>query len=48
MIDAAQRLGVDTVGTFVGNDKDRPLPENLDRFRADLAAARRTTRASAA
>ena len=33
MIDAAQRLGVDTVGTFVGNDKDRPLPENLDRFR---------------
>ena len=33
VIDAAQRLGVDTVGTFVGNDKDRPLPENLDRFR---------------
>ena len=32
VIDAAQRLGVDTVGTFVGNDKDRPLPENLDRF----------------
>ncbi len=33
VIDAAQRLGVDVVGTFVGNDKDRPLPENLDRFR---------------
>jgi sugar phosphate isomerase/epimerase len=32
VIDAAQRLGVDTVGTFVGNDKNRPLPENLDRF----------------
>jgi sugar phosphate isomerase/epimerase len=34
VIDAAARLGVDTVGTFVGNDKDRPLPENLERFRA--------------
>jgi sugar phosphate isomerase/epimerase len=33
VIDAAQRLGVDVVGTFVGNDKDRPLPDNLDRFR---------------
>jgi sugar phosphate isomerase/epimerase len=33
VIDAAARLGVDTVGTFVGNDKDRPLPENLERFR---------------
>ena len=33
VIDAAQRLGVDTVGTFVGNDKDSPLPENLERFR---------------
>jgi sugar phosphate isomerase/epimerase len=33
VIDAAQALGVDIVGTFVGNDKDRPLPENLDRFR---------------
>src|SRR3954447_20321206 len=33
VIDAAQALGVDTVGTFVGNDKDRPLPENLERFR---------------
>jgi sugar phosphate isomerase/epimerase len=33
VIDAAQRLGVGVVGTFVGNDKDRPLPENLDRFR---------------
>jgi len=33
VIDAAQRLGVDVVGTFVGNDKDRPLPENLERFR---------------
>ena len=33
VIDAAHALGVDTVGTFIGNDKDRPLPENLDRFR---------------
>jgi len=33
VVDAAQRLGVDTVGTFVGNDKDRPLPDNLERFR---------------
>ena len=33
VVDAAQRLGVDIVGTFVGNDKDRPLPENLERFR---------------
>ena len=48
MIDAAQALGVDIVGTFVGNDKDRPLPENLERFRADLAGARRATPASAA
>src|SRR5262249_37853134 len=28
VIDAAQALGVSTVGTFAGNDKDRPLPEN--------------------
>jgi sugar phosphate isomerase/epimerase len=34
VVDAAQRLGVRTVGTFVGNDKDRPYPENLERFRA--------------
>ena len=34
VIDAAARLDVPIVGTFVGNDKDRPLPENLDRFRA--------------
>jgi sugar phosphate isomerase/epimerase len=33
VIEAAQRLGVGIVGTFVGNDKDRPLPENLERFR---------------
>jgi sugar phosphate isomerase/epimerase len=33
VIDAAQQLGVAVVGTFVGNDKDRPLPENLERFR---------------
>jgi sugar phosphate isomerase/epimerase len=33
VIDAAQALGVEVVGTFVGNDKDRPLPENLRRFR---------------
>ncbi len=34
VIDAASRLGVGTVCTFVGNDKHRPLPENLERFRA--------------
>jgi sugar phosphate isomerase/epimerase len=34
VIDAAARLDVPIVGTFVGNDKDRPLPENLERFRA--------------
>ena len=33
VIDAAQLLGVDVVGTFIGNDKDKPLPENLRRFR---------------
>jgi sugar phosphate isomerase/epimerase len=33
VIDAAERLGVGLVGTFVGNDKDRSLPENLQRFR---------------
>jgi sugar phosphate isomerase/epimerase len=33
VVEAAQRLGVQVVGTFVGNDKDRPLPENLARFR---------------
>jgi sugar phosphate isomerase/epimerase len=33
VIDAAQALGIAIVGTFVGNDKDRPLPENLERFR---------------
>jgi sugar phosphate isomerase/epimerase len=33
VIDAAQALGVDIVCTFIGNDKDRPLPENLQRFR---------------
>ena len=33
VVDAAQALGVKTVGTFVGNDKDRPYPENLERFK---------------
>jgi sugar phosphate isomerase/epimerase len=33
VIDAAAALGVPTVGTFVGNDKDRPVPDNLERFR---------------
>jgi sugar phosphate isomerase/epimerase len=33
VVDAAQQLGIGIVGTFVGNDKDRPLPENLERFR---------------
>jgi sugar phosphate isomerase/epimerase len=30
---ATELLGVETVGTFIGNDKDRPPPENLERFR---------------
>jgi sugar phosphate isomerase/epimerase len=33
VVDAAAKLGVPTVGTFIGNDKDRPIPENLQRFR---------------
>jgi sugar phosphate isomerase/epimerase len=33
VIDAAQALDVEIVCTFIGNDKDRPLPENLQRFR---------------
>jgi sugar phosphate isomerase/epimerase len=33
VVDAAQRLGVEVVGTFVGNDKDRPFAENLERFK---------------
>ncbi|MGZ4397190.1 MAG: sugar phosphate isomerase/epimerase family protein [Gaiellaceae bacterium] len=33
VIDAAQALGVGIVCSFVGNDKRRPLPENLERFR---------------
>jgi sugar phosphate isomerase/epimerase len=32
VIDAARRLGVPTVGTFVGRDNARPIDENLDRF----------------
>jgi sugar phosphate isomerase/epimerase len=34
VVDAAAALGVGTVGTFVGNDRTRPLPENLERFRS--------------
>ena len=33
VVDAAEALGVGVVGTFVGNDRQRPLPENLERFR---------------
>jgi len=32
VIEAAGTLGVATVGTFAGNDKTRPMPENLERF----------------
>jgi hypothetical protein len=32
VVDGPQKLGVEVVGTFVGNDKDRPLTENLERF----------------
>ena len=32
VIEAASRLRVPTVGTFVGNDKSKPMPENLERF----------------
>lgn len=34
VIEAAQRLGVSTVTTFAGNDRYRPLPENLESFAA--------------
>jgi len=34
VIEAAEKLGVPVVNTFIGNDKDRPLPENLERFRS--------------
>jgi sugar phosphate isomerase/epimerase len=33
VVNAAAALGVEVVGTFVGNDKDRPIPDNLRRFR---------------
>ena len=42
VIDAAAALGVGVVGTFVGNDKDRPLPENL--ARVPRASGRRSSR----
>jgi sugar phosphate isomerase/epimerase len=32
VIEAAAKLGVPTVGTFAGNDKTHPMPENLERF----------------
>jgi sugar phosphate isomerase/epimerase len=34
VIDAAQALGVGLVGTFVGRDKTKNLPDNFDDFRA--------------
>jgi sugar phosphate isomerase/epimerase len=33
VIDAAAALGIGIVGTFIGNDQDKPLPDNLARFR---------------
>ena len=33
VIDAAAALDVGLVGTFIGNDRHLPLPENLARFR---------------
>ena len=48
VVDAAAALGVEVVGTFVGNDKDRPLTENLERFRRIWPDARRATRAARA
>jgi sugar phosphate isomerase/epimerase len=33
VVDAAQELGVAVVGTFVGRDKSRSIPDNLDEFR---------------
>ena len=32
VIEAAAKLGVPVVNTFIGNDKDRPLPENFAEF----------------
>jgi len=34
VIAAAPKLGVDTVGTFVGRDRAKNLPDNLDDFRS--------------
>jgi sugar phosphate isomerase/epimerase len=33
VVDAAQQLGVEVVGTFVGNDPAQPPPENMRHFR---------------
>ena len=44
VIDAAAALEVGIVGTFAGADQTLPLPENLQRFRTRLAAARRVRR----
>ena len=33
VIEAAEKLGVPVVNTFIGNDKDRPLPENFEEFK---------------
>ena len=32
VITAAEKLGVPVVNTFIGNDKDKPLPENFAEF----------------
>jgi sugar phosphate isomerase/epimerase len=32
VMEAAAKLGAPVVGTFAGNDRSRPLPENLERF----------------
>ncbi len=33
VIEAAEKLGVPVVNTFIGNDKDKPLPENFEEFK---------------
>ena len=40
VIDAAAKLGVPTVGTFVGRDKTKNVPDNFREFQRSAAARR--------
>ena len=48
VIDAAAKLGVPTVGTFVGRDKTKNVPDNFREFRKVWPRARRPRGANAA